>query len=78
MPVGTDSLLARRHENSARISGLLGRLQTRVGSPQERECLKAVLEIRKDYLASYQHATALVLVGKKAEARKFRKPSPAC
>jgi hypothetical protein len=31
----TDSLLARREENSARISGLLERLQTRVGSAEE-------------------------------------------
>ena len=70
-PSGTDSLLARRQENSARISNLLGRLETRVGSAHEGDCLNAVLETRKLYQASYQHATALVLAGKKAEARRF-------
>jgi len=34
-------------------------------------CLNAVFKTRKVYRASYQHATALVLAGKKEEARKL-------
>jgi hypothetical protein len=56
-----DSLLVHRTENSARISELLDRLQTRAGSEKERELLKAITQARSEYVSSYKHATEILL-----------------
>lgn len=66
-----DSLIAERTENVARVTALLGTLSTRIDSTEEQGCFDAVLASRKPYTASYQYATKLLLMGKKAEARRF-------
>ena len=62
-----DLLLVHRAENSAKVSALLKRLQTRVGSEEEHDLLNAVIEARSDYAKSYQHATDILLEQKNAE-----------
>jgi hypothetical protein len=56
-----DALMWQRAENHARVSDVIERLKTRVGSPAEQELLNAVIENRRLYVASYQHATDLLL-----------------
>ncbi len=67
-----DSLLVHRTENSARISELLQRLQTRVGSEKERELLNAIIQARSEYVTSYKHATDILLAQKNAEGARQR------
>lgn len=68
---GLERLLAERGENSARISELLIKMQGRVGSPEEQECLNGLLTTRKAYAESYHRATTMLLAGKKTEARRI-------
>src|ERR1051326_451420 len=65
------ALLKQRDENSRKISELLARLQTRVGSDRERQLLDAVFSMRAEYLASYRRATTMYLNGDPATARRL-------
>jgi PAS domain S-box-containing protein len=56
-----DSLLADRASNSVQIGLVLERLKTRIGSKKEQDLLDAVIDSRKSYVASYRHATALLM-----------------
>jgi len=68
-PSKVEFLLAERGENSAKISDLFARMQTRVDSADEQEHLNALLRARKDYTTSYHRATGTLLGGRKTEAR---------
>lgn len=65
-----DSLLAQRLENSRQISAAIERLKARVGSDRERELLNAVIQNRETYIASYQHATDLLLKQNNGDAAR--------
>jgi PAS domain S-box-containing protein len=65
-----DALMWQRAENHARVSDVIERLKTRVGSPAEQELLNAVIENRRLYVASYQHATDLLLRQNNQEAAR--------
>ena len=65
-----DSLLANRAKHSARISDLLLRPQSRVGSEKERELLNAI--IRSDYITSYKEARDILLDQKNTEEARQR------
>jgi PAS domain S-box-containing protein len=65
-----DSLLAVRAANTARISGLLQRLATRIESPKERELFDAVIKSRNAYANSYAHDTEMLLKQKNPEKAK--------
>lgn len=60
-------LLARRAENTARISALLKQLQARAHSAREQDLLNAINQARSDYIASYKRATDVSLEQKNAE-----------
>ena len=62
-----NSLLARRTENTARISALLQQLQARARSAREQELLNAINQARSDYVASYKQATDVSLEQKNVE-----------
>ena len=66
-----DALLAERDENSAKISTLLAKLQTRIDSPAESDRLSALLETRQAYIASYQKATQLLMAGSQSDAQEY-------
>ncbi len=68
---GIDSLLTGQTYYDSKISALLTRLQSRVGSQLEQEYLNAVLAEQKAYLASYERVTTLALSDKRKEAREF-------
>lgn len=64
-------LLARRSENSTKVSAILQQLQSRAGSNEERALLNAIAKARSEYVATYIHATDLLLEpGHTAEARR--------
>lgn len=64
-------LLARRSENSTKVSAILQQLQSRAGSDKERALLNAIAEARGEYVATYIHATDLLLEpDHTAEARR--------
>jgi PAS domain S-box-containing protein len=70
-PQEVDSLLVHRAGNSARITDLLHRLQTRVSSEKEKQLLNAIIEARKEYVSSYKQATDVFVPEKNpVEARK--------
>ena len=60
-------LLARRAENTAKISALLKQLQARARSAREQDLLNAINQARSDYIASYKQATDVSLEQKNAE-----------
>lgn len=64
-----DSLIATRKENSDKISQIIKKLQSRVGSKNEQSALDAVLQTRTPYTESYRNAIQLVVQHKKSEAR---------
>ena len=63
-----DQLLARRAENTKKISAILPILQSRCDSEQEKQLLAMVKETRDPYVASYQRALYLLLTDKNREA----------
>src|SRR2546423_4172633 len=65
-----DPLLARRAENSEKITGLIEKLEGGLESDRERELLAATKEARTTYAESYKRALDLhVNQGKYEEAR---------
>jgi len=65
------ALRERRDENSVRISELLARLQTRVGSQRERERMDAVVAASRDYQDSWERVNHLRAAGEKTSAQKL-------
>ena len=65
-----DPLLAQRAENSAKITAIIQRLQTRVGSVQEQQLLDAVIADRNSYVQAYREATDLLLLKNDAQAAR--------
>jgi len=65
-----NSLLARRTENTAKISALLQQLQARARSAREQELLNAINQARSDYIASYKQATDVSLEQKNVEGAR--------
>ena len=56
-----EQMLARRAENSMRVSAILSELATRANSPKEEQLLRAVQETRSAYIDSYQRVLRLLL-----------------
>lgn len=69
-PATLASLLVQRVENSAQIATVIENLKSRIGSEKEQELLNAVIASRKAYVASYQHATNLLLKQHNREAAR--------
>jgi PAS domain S-box-containing protein len=63
-------LLARRADNSAKISAILQQLQSRSASDKERALLNAIVEARTEYTATYDYATDFLLNHNTEEARR--------
>jgi diguanylate cyclase (GGDEF)-like protein len=63
-----EQLLARRAENSRKISALLPALESRCGTEQEKRLLESVKETRSAYVDSYERALYLLLTEKNREA----------
>ena len=63
-----DQLLARRAENSRKISAISSRLESHCASEQEKRLLETVKETRTAYVDSYQQALRLLLTEKNREA----------
>ncbi len=63
-----DQLLARRAENSRKISALMPPLEVRCGSDEEKRRLQTVKETRAAYVDSYQQVLHLFLTEKKRGA----------
>src|SRR5947209_10577624 len=62
-----DPLLARRAENSEKISDLIGKLEAGLESDKERELLAATKETRTPYVESYKRALDLLVNQKGSE-----------
>ena len=67
-PEVIEQLLARRAENTRKITAVLRALEPHCESPQKKRLLEEVKETRKAYLDSYQQALHLLLTEKKAAA----------
>src|SRR5205085_751690 len=63
-----DPLLARRAENSEKISDLLQKIEGSIESEQERELLANIEEARTPYVGSHKQALDLLINEKKYEA----------
>jgi len=66
-----NALLSERTENSIKVSALLRQLEARIDSPAERVHLRALLETRNSYIASYQNATQILLEGNRPAAQNY-------
>ncbi|PYS97301.1 MAG: hypothetical protein DMF65_11970 [Acidobacteria bacterium] len=62
-----DPLLARRAENSEKITDLIGKLEAGLESDRERELLAATKETRAPYVESYKRALDLLVNQRKYE-----------
>ena len=62
-----DPLLARRAENSEKITGLIVKLEAGLESDRERELLAATKEARTPYVESYKRALDLLVNQRKYE-----------
>src|SRR5579863_2962404 len=69
-PATVASLLVQRVKNSAQIAAVIENLKSRIGSEREQELLNAVIASRKAYIASYEHATNLLLKQHNREAAR--------
>ena len=67
-PEAIDELLARRAENSRKISTLIQALEGRCESGEEKRLLESVKETRNTYVGSYERALHLLLIEKRREA----------
>src|SRR5205085_3628396 len=65
-----DALLARRAENSDRITDLIKQLEGRLESNEEKELLEATKSARTPYVESYKQAINLLVNEKKYEAAR--------
>jgi diguanylate cyclase (GGDEF)-like protein len=61
------SLLARRTENSKRISALVTQLESKVDSEEERQLLERVKQARTLYVESYKNNTRILLEEKRPD-----------